>query len=329
ATTPCQASTSKDAVMSDTGQRPSITAIRQLVREHVSDRIEDIQPLTGGFFSRAFAFDAAGRQYVIRLNPEDHAAESFAKDDYAWRHFASPALPIPRIVATGTTADGYYAISELVADRTLGECTLAERQAVLPALLDTLEAVGQADVSASRGYGDWDGAGTGRFANWRAFLASAIDNHPDGYYVNWHAFFDDSFLERDLYETVFNRMLQLTAHCPEQRALIHNDFQFGNVLTDGERITGVIDWANALYGDPLYDVAWLIWQAANPGWWYDDAAMLHRRFGALPDYAERIACYQCHIGLDHLRFYTRTGNRTMYDTTRAWLLTVLATTPTD
>jgi hygromycin-B 4-O-kinase len=184
-------------------------------------------------------------------------------------------------------------------------------------------------VSASSGYGDWDGDGIGRFASWRDFLASAIDNHPDGFYANWHAYFETSFLERDLYETVYRRMLQLADSCPNQRALIHNDYQLENVLSDGRRITGVIDWANALYGDPLYDVAWLIWQASNPGWWYDDGAdALHARYGSLPNYAERIACYQCHIGLDHLRFYTKTNNPTMYATTRGWLLALLATTLT-
>ena len=37
--------------------------------------------------------------------------------------------------------------------------------------------------------------------------------------------------------------------------LIHFDYHPLNVLTDGERITGVIDWANAGAGDPRADVA--------------------------------------------------------------------------
>jgi len=309
----------------DPEHRPDTATVARLLREQLNDDVEEIRELAGGFFSRAFAFSAGGRDYVVRLNAEDHAAESFAKDDYAWRHFASSTLPIPRIVATGTFDGSAFAISERVAGRTLDSCTPAERRAVLPALLDTLDAIGQVSVSASGGYGDWDSNGQGRFASWPDFLASAADNHPDGYYANWHDFFRSSFLERDLYESVFQRMMDLVTNLPAQRSLVHNDFQFENVLTDGTRITGVIDWANALYGDPLYDVAWLIWQSANPGWWYDDgAAILGARYGSLPHYAERIACYQFHIGLDHLRFYTRTDNRPMYDTTREWLLSVLA-----
>jgi len=39
------------------------------------------------------------------------------------------------------------------------------------------------------------------------------------------------------------------------RALIHLDYHPLNVLTDGARITGVIDWANVRAGDPRADLA--------------------------------------------------------------------------
>jgi hygromycin-B 4-O-kinase len=303
-------------------------AVRELLREHFGADIEDIRPLAGGAFSRTLAFSAAGRDYVIRLNTSVHARESFAKDDYAWRHFAAPALPIPRIVATGTTADGWYAISERAAGRTLNEFSRPAQRAVLPALLDTLDAVSRSDTRASDGYGDWDSDGQGRFASWHAYLASIVDNHMDGYYQNWHHLFDDSFLERDLYEAVTHQMLQLAPACPEERALVHNDFHFENIVADGQQVTAVVDWANALYGDPLYDVAWLTWQAAHPGWWYDDGAeILRARYGASPHYATRIACYQCHIGLDHLRYYARNEMRDRYDFCRAWLLALHADAP--
>jgi hygromycin-B 4-O-kinase len=177
------------------------------------------------------------------------------------------------------------------------------------------------DVSAASGYGDWGPDGAGRYESWRAFLAAVIDDHDEGYYAHWHRLFSDSFLERDLYETAHRRMLHLAERCPQERRLVHNDYQFENILAEGARITGVIDWANALYGDPLYDVAWLLWQAAHPDWWHAEGpGVLHERFGAAPGYAARIACYALHIGLDHLRFYARTDNRARYDEARIFVL---------
>lgn len=313
--------------MTSSNHSTDIPKLRLLLRDLFGIDVQDFEPLAGGFFSRAYGFRTGDGAYVIRFHADAHARESFAKDDYAWRHFTSPALPIPEIVALGETPDWCYAISRRVAGRPLENAAPDERRAILPQLLDTIDTIGNADVNLTSGYGDWGSDGHGKFASWRGFLTSILDNHPDGFYQNWHRLFDTSFLEREVYVSVARRMLALAEHCPEQRALVHNDFHFNNILTDGQRITAVIDWANALYGDPLYDIAWLNWQAANPGWWYNDGAeILRARFGGMPGYATRIACYLCHIGLDHLRFYARTDNRARYNETRDWLLALIVTT---
>ena len=305
------------------GPQDDATRVRDLLREQFAGEVTDVRPLAGGEFSRAFAFDAGGRAYVVRLSAFVDAAEAFAKDDYAWRHFAAPALPVPRVVAAGRNGDDQFAISERVAGERLECLPPSARRALLPATLDAVDAIGRADVRASRGYGPWGGDGHGAHATWRGFLAAIIENRGEGFYRDWHALFRDSFLERDVYEAVYRRLLRLVAHCPEDRALIHADLHFDNILTDGRRITGVIDWANASYGDPLYDVAWL-------GWWFgkgDDrgaAALLRERWGAVPGYDERIACYECHFGLDDLRFYAKTGRRAQYGWTRDRLLARLA-----
>ena len=296
-----------------------------LLRQQFATDAEGGQPLGSGEFSRAFAFTSGGQDYVLRLNAAPHAAESFAKDDYAWQNFASPRLPIPRVVAIGQADNAYFAVSERAAGQTMTELTPTERRALRPSLLDALDAIGQADVGASRGYGDWDASGTGQFATWRDYLAAVGENHAEGYYQNWHAFFSDGSLERDVFETIYRHMIQLLPHCPEERALIHNDYWFMNIVGAGERITGVIDWANALYGDPLYEIARLSWGSAFPGWWYEDgAAFLRARYGAMPGYDTRLACYSCHLGLDDLRFYAKTSRRAEYTWARDRLLALVA-----
>lgn len=305
------------------------TMVLGVLARHGVGAVTDLTPLTGGFFSRAFAFVADGQPLVVRLNTAPFAEEGFAKDEHAWRHFASPALPIPRIVARGRDGAHWFAISERVPGRTLADLPPEERRVLLPATLDTLDAILGAPLRGSRGYGDWDADGQGRYARWADYLARVIEDEPEGYYAGWHALFRQSFLERDLYEAVYRRMLALLARCPEERALLHNDYWFENVLADGDRISGVIDWANALYGDPLYDVARLAWGAELPGWWFEGgAAAVHARYGALPDYAVRLACCQCHIALDDLRFYAKNDKRAEYDWARGRLLALLADGPT-
>src|SRR5690348_16934905 len=143
------------------GQDDIAVRVRALVREEFGAEIGGFERLFGGEFSRAFGFVANGRAYVVRFSVYPHAVEAFAKDDYAWRRFASAALPIPRIVALGEVAGGAFAIGERVAGRRAEELTQAERAALVPSLLATLGAIGGAEVGASRGYGPWDGAGDG------------------------------------------------------------------------------------------------------------------------------------------------------------------------
>ena len=52
--------------------------------------------------------------------------------------------------------------------------------------------------------------------------------------------------------------------------LLHGDYGFDNVLVDQGKISGVLDWANAKYGDFLYDVAWLdFWSLFGSTTWIE------------------------------------------------------------
>lgn len=302
----------------------SAARVRNVLRRRFGAIEGELEPLAGGEFSRAFGFVAGGRAYVARFSRSPHAAEVYAKDTYAGAHFAAPGLPIPRLLATGAAEGGWYAIGERAAGRRVKALGREARAALVPSLLATLDAIAGADLGATRGYGHWDGAtGDGALASWHAFLATTLDNRDAGFYRDWHALARTSFLEWPVCEAVFRRMMALAAHCPEERALVHGDLHFDNILADAGRVSGVIDWGNALYGDPLYDVAWFgRWNtAAGP---ILDPAILRARYGHLPAYDARIACYELYLGLDDLRFYARTDRRADYAAMRDHLLARLA-----
>ena len=42
---------------------------------------------------------------------------------------------------------------------------------------------------------------------------------------------------------------KLMSFCGDQKHLFHGDFGFDNVLSDGSRVTGVLDWAECGYGE--------------------------------------------------------------------------------
>ena len=80
--------------------KPSITPERAeaVLREELGVTARGVRPLTGGQLSQAFAFDTDDGALVVCFNTDENG---FQCDSYAAEHFASAALPIPRVVATG------------------------------------------------------------------------------------------------------------------------------------------------------------------------------------------------------------------------------------
>src|SRR5215217_8075491 len=68
--------------------------------------VTDIEPMSGGAWSKAYAFRLAGAPYVARFGGYP---EHFAKDRRAGR-YASAALPIPAVTEIGPALGGFYAI---------------------------------------------------------------------------------------------------------------------------------------------------------------------------------------------------------------------------
>ena len=73
-------------------------------------------------------------------------------------------------------------------------------------------------------------------------------------------------------------------------ALVHGDYQPGNLLYDGGRMTGIIDWELASVGSPLLDVGWLMMLADRASWHPDwrpvcplTPAAIVARYGVEPE----------------------------------------------
>jgi len=264
----------------------------------------DLLHVEQGEWSRAFGFQMAGGDYIIRFSTLD---EDFCKDQRAAR-YASCALPIPPIVEVGTAFGGFYAISERVFGGFLDALSHDEMRRVLPSLFAALDAARRVDLSASHGYGGWGADGTAPHPTWRAALLDITEDRPGDRLHGWRERLAASPIGMDPFDQGMRHLRELVNSCPEERCLIHSDLLNRNVLVSGDRIAGVFDWGCSMYGDFLYDIAWFtFWSPWYPAWRGIDvereAARHYQAIGLdVPHFEERLRCYQVHIGLAHYAY---------------------------
>ena len=258
-----------------------------------------VEPLGTGVWSKAFAYRRVGRDWVIRFGAHQ---EDFAKDRLAAR-YGCAALPVPRVVEIGEAPGGTYAISERVFGAYIDDMDEAQMRTLLPPLLAALDSARLADVSGTTGYGPWSGDGTAPYQSWRDALLDVINDRPAARTHGWRKLLADSAVGIGMFEKAYEQMVALVDHVPEERHLIHSDLLHYNVLVEDDRVTGVLDWGCAMYGDFLYDLAWLcFWQPWYPRWRrIDFRAEAVRHYAAIgldvPNFEERLRCCQIHIGL--------------------------------
>jgi aminoglycoside phosphotransferase (APT) family kinase protein len=102
----------------------------------------------------------------------------------------------------------------------------------------------------------------------------------------------------------------LGRHLPHDSAthVIHQDLRMGNLVVDGDRLVGILDWEMAAIGDPLMDVAWCfvpVWEP--PGL---EALLLVHRYAAASGRDVDPESLQWHTVLAQLRlaYYAASGS---------------------
>ncbi|MBO7746447.1 aminoglycoside phosphotransferase family protein [Paenibacillus sp. MWE-103] len=273
----------------------------RFVQARFGERARSLAPLATGGWSSAYALVLDGRDTVIRFG----AYRADFEKDRAMGAYATAALPIPRVLELGETDSGYYAVSERVrGTKHLEELDGPELEQALPPLLDGLRGLQEADLAGTQAAGLWRPEGEG--PSWGEELLAVTG--PRDRLAGWREKLAASPREAAVFDAGAAKLRELAPRLPECRGLVHNDLLNRNVLVDGGRVTGVFDWGNAFYGDPLYDQAlFLYWQPWFPHWrGLDLPALLDRHRakhgGPPPRMEERLLACLLHIGLDHIAY---------------------------
>lgn len=286
--------------------------------------VTDVAEIGAGAWSRCFAFTHQGRELVARFGKH---VDDFEKDRVAYRYHA-PDLPVPEVHAIGAAFDGYFALSTRVHGVPLEELSADQWRAVVPSVAAALEAMRTTDLSATSGYGGWDGRGHATRRRWSDHLLAVADDSPARRTHGWR----ERLSEHAQLDALFRRgyaRLQQVASEPIPRSLAHCDLINRNVLADDGTITGVFDWGCSIYGDHLYDLAWFnYWSPWFPELDMDELWRHIRHRWAAAEYRphnveDRLAACYLHIGLDHFAYNAWLEDWPMLEATAERMLTLV------
>lgn len=227
----------------------------------------------------------------------------FRKDERAAR-WRSVRLPVPEMLEIGPAGDGFYAISRRAHGLFLEGLDAGAVTDARASVLGLLDAMRAADLRDTSGFGWWGAQGVGSHASWRAYLLDVARDQPGGRTSGWRARMASSPTGVEPFDRAYERLRELADALPDERHLIHSDLLHGNVLVDDGQVTAIFDWGNALYGDWLYDVAWIAFFSPwHPGLRALEVVREARARGGaggldLAGFEERLLACSLHIGLD-------------------------------
>ncbi|MGC4189625.1 MAG: phosphotransferase [Thermomicrobiales bacterium] len=204
-------------------------------------------PATGSFHAKAGWVSRVwvGDEYVVRLINDQRHRDAYRHEASVIKLLAGSEVPHARIVAHGDGPDGPWYVSERLPGQSLYEAwpaaDSATRQAIVESLGSALRALHHVPVQADLLPPWLAGALAGK--PWPAFhppvVNAALQQVEAARRVPGH----DAGLLDDVADWVQARLAMFAADKP---VLVHGDLHGSNVIVDQGRVTGLIDFAEAL-----------------------------------------------------------------------------------
>jgi hygromycin-B 4-O-kinase len=296
-----------------------ITEVEVALNNYFGSVATEITLLKGGNLSAVYSFSIFDKEYVIKFSD---LAGSFETERFIASLLSSQGIPFPLCLGLGNFKSLNYLISEKISGHNLARCSPEQQQRMLPELIHILSRMNHVELGKTNGYGTINSNGSGTYHSWKEYvIASNAEDQAGTFWEGWHSLFETSCLEKDVFVECYNRLLAYCTYNETHRYFIHGDFHQWNILSDGQRITGIID-SNGKYGDFLVDLATLDWHMKKLDVIQEYQNYQRQASINIPNFKERLIGAKYYNGLIGLRFYAKMGWKDAYLQLRNELLSL-------
>lgn len=299
--------------MSKVKTKITFDAVKNILEKNFTVNISNLEFLKGGEISQAFSFEDENQSYIVKIRKvrKIHAKrEPFQKEINAFKYITSrdSTIPIPKVLKKGffleENGDKYiYCISEK-ADGSFTHNFPEEKQPLVDmSLVKMLFKIHNINISTTSNYGHWKDFDKADFSSWKDFILEQIKK-------------SDTFIKEAIKSSIFNmdfleqatlRIKELLPFCTNKRYIVHADYGFDNTLADENgNITAIFDWEHSIFGDFVYDIAWLdFWEFKKEGLYAKLYRKVNQKTSNLDytNFNERLLCYKLFIGIEAVSFF--------------------------
>lgn len=228
---------------------------KEVVEDTVSTVLRDfykiLEEKKTSTFNRIFLMESihGENKYIIRFNLP--ISDGYAVNSHLQQWAASEAIYeevlTPKILITDTShqfCDFDFQIMEYLEGLTLYEIRNDEES-----ICNVLKQLGEQLKNLHKIHSEKFGLlGLNLFDIWEQYLDQNLDSHIT--YLERNGLIDDPFDLLMAYHSGLEKLPILN-----ESHLLHGDLSYHNIITNNGNLAGIIDWEDALFGDPIFDLA--------------------------------------------------------------------------
>lgn len=225
-------------------QERLLAYLRQQMNSEAIEYEEPLRQLQGGFETTIYEFklknapENLSQNLVLRLYPEYVGETSAIWESTVQNVLAKQGFTVARVhllCSDQSILGGAFFIMDLLPGKLL---LMAEQKEIPEFLGESLAKLHSIDPEPVK----------------QEFEEHQIS--PDVYTLNRFSGWLEEWLQKASWTNdVIQWLRENQPDLPDRLALCHGDFHINNIIYDGKKVTGVLDWGGFALADPMYDIA--------------------------------------------------------------------------